>query len=177
MSNKLERAPHAQLPRPKIEPRILEIRNQRVILDSDLAALYGVPTKQLNQQVRRNQDRFPTDFVFQLKKQELTALRSQFVTAATEVRGTTQHLPLAFTEHGAIMAANVLKSERAILVSVQVVRAFIRLREMILSHQDLAKRLDLLEKKYDGQFKVVFEAIRQLMIPPVPPKRPIGFET
>jgi hypothetical protein len=145
-----------------------------VIIDADLAALYGVPTKRLNEQVRRNAGRFPEDFSFQLSP-----------TDKAEVVANCDHLarlrfspslPHAFTEHGAIMAANVLNSERAVAMSVHVVRAFVRLRELVAAHKDLAKRLDELETRYDEQFKVVFDAIRELMAPPAPkPKRKIGF--
>ncbi|MFH1263829.1 MAG: ORF6N domain-containing protein [Pseudomonadota bacterium] len=177
MSPKLRHVPQELASSPKIEPRIFEIRSQRVILDSDLAALYGVSTMHLNQQVRRNLDRFPIDFAFQLKYQDVRNLISQIVISSSAEHGGRRKLPLVFTEYGAIMAANVLKSERAILVSVQVVRAFTRLREMLNTHAQLAKKLDALERKYDSQFKVVFEAIRELMRPPTPPRRRIGFQT
>jgi hypothetical protein len=154
---------------------ILLIRGQRVMLDADLAGLYGVSTKRVNEQVRRNRDRFPGDFMFQLTTNE-----------KAEVVANCDHLsklrfspvlPNAFTEHGAIMAASVLNTRRAIQVSVFVVRAFVKLREIISQHKDLGRRLDELEKKYDAQFKVVFDAIRQLMAPPEQktPKRRIGF--
>lgn len=156
--------------------KIHEIRGHRIILDSDLAALYGVPTKRLNEQVKRNRERFPKDFMFQLTFQEVVSLRSQFATSRKGFGGR-RSLPYAFTEHGAIMAANVLHSTRAVLVSIQVVRAFVRFRKMMIMHQDLARKLDQLEKKYDVQFRAVFEAIRKLMEPPMPSKRRIGFDT
>ena len=165
---------------------IITIRGQRVILDTDLAALYGASTKQLNQQIRRNKDRFPQDFMFQLSRSEFDHLRSQIVTASraddlmrsqfvTASKRNIRYLPYAFTEHGTIMAANVLNSPRAITMSVIVVRAFIRLRRMVLTVAELARKMNDLERKYDDQFKVVFEAIRQLMIPPQSPRRRIGF--
>ncbi len=152
---------------------ITRVRGHAVILDTDLAALYGVPVKRLNEQVRRNADRFPEDFVFQLSEQEWKALRSQFATS--KGRGGRRYLPYAFTEHGAIMAANVLNSTQAIQMSVAVVRAFVRLRRMALSVEGLARKVAELEKKYDASFRVVFDAVRQLMNPPQPPRKPIGF--
>jgi hypothetical protein len=153
---------------------ITRVRGHAVILDADLAALYGVPVKRLNEQVRRNADRFPEDFVFQLSEQEWKALRSQFATS--KGRGGRRYLPYAFTEHGAIMAANVLNSAQAIQMSVAVVRAFVRLRRMALSVEGLARKVDALEQKYDKQFKVVFDAVRRLMSPPPePPRKRIGF--
>ena len=157
-----------------IERKILLIRGRKVMLDSDLAKLYGVPTFRFNEQVRRNLKRFPEDFMFQLTKDEHRSLISQFAISKIG-RGGRRFLPYVFTEHGALMAANVLKSEKAIEASIYVVRAFAKLREMIASHKDLARRLAELEKKYDAQFKVVFDAIRQLMEPfPSKPRR-IGF--
>jgi hypothetical protein len=155
-----------------IERKIYLIRGHKVILDVDLAELYGVTTKAFNQAVQRNIHRFPADFMFQLTTDETLAMRSQSVTAS---RRNIRYLPYAFTEHGIIMAASVLNSQRAIDASVYVVRAFVKLREMIASHKDLAKRLDELEKKYDMQFKVVFDAIRQLMTAPTPKEKKIGF--
>jgi hypothetical protein len=143
-----------------------------VIFDSDLAALYGVPTKRLNEQVRRNRQRFPGDFMFQLTAAELaTAVRSQNATeaefepqmrsqSATASKRNLRYRPYVFTEHGAIMAASILNSPMAVEVSVYVVRAFVKLREMVLAHKDLARKLDSLERKYDAQFKVVFDAIQ-----------------
>jgi phage regulator Rha-like protein len=160
------------IPLERVERVILLIRGQKVILDADLAALYGVTTKRFNEQVKRNRERFPEDFMFQLTKKEAEILRSQFAASSW---GGRRYPPFAFTEHGASMAANVLSSPRAIQASVQVVRAFVRLRQILASHADLARKLAQLEKKYDRQFKVVFEAIRQLMTPPEPKKRPIGF--
>jgi hypothetical protein len=163
------------------------IRGQKTLLDADLARLYGVETRRLNEQVRRNAARFPADFIFELTQEEVTNLKSQFATSSW---GGRRKLPLAFTEHGAIMAATVLNSPRAVEMSVYVVRAFIRLREVLASNTALAKRLDELEQTTQAQalqqdtfarntraqLKQVFDAIRELMTPPEPtPKRPIGF--
>jgi len=172
-----DRAKRASIaPVGKIEQAILLIRGQRVILDADLAQLYGVETKRLNEQVKRNIDRFPEDFTFQLTAVETEVLRSQIATS--KGRGGRRSAPYAFTEHGAIMAATVLNSPRAVQVSVYVVRAFVRLRRILDSHAGLARELAALERKYDAQFKVVFNAIRQLMAPPPEAKRKrIGFAT
>jgi ORF6N domain len=172
----------------RIESRILLIRNRKVLFDADLAALYGVQTRRLNEQVRRNLAKFPLDFMFQLSAVELSILMSQFATS-NPGRGGRRKLPLVFTEHGALMAATVLNSPRAVEVSLYVVRAFVRLRETLASHKDLAARLEDLEKKTEAlavkhdalaagtrlQFKQVLEAIRELMRPLEPRRRPIGF--
>ena len=164
------------LPSETIERRILLVRGQKVLVDSDLASLYEVSTKRLNEQVKRNIERFPADFMFQLNAEEADALRSQFATLDTGRGRHRKYLPYVFTEHGAIMAASVLNSTRAVEVSVQVVRAFIRLREVLATHKDLARKLAELERKYDARFRVVFDAIRQLMTPPAAAqKRRIGF--
>jgi ORF6N domain len=172
---------------PRIESRILHIRGSRVIIDSDLAELYGVPTKRLNEQVKRNKERFPSDFLFQLTAQE-----------KTEVVANCDHLqklkfaktmPFAFTEHGAIQAANVLASSQAVEMGIYVVRAFVQLRQVASLHTDLARKLEELEWRTERlemghdnfsqstrqQFKQVFDALRELMSPPTPSKRPIGF--
>lgn len=165
----------ALVPIEQIERTILLIRGHKVMLDSDLARLYQVTAKRLNEQVRRNPKRFPPDFMFQLTTEEFDSLRSQL---ATLKRGRGQHRkyrPYAFTEQGVAMLSSVLNSERAIEANVEIMRAFVRLREMIASNKDLARRLDELEKKYDRQFKIVFDAIRELMAPPVAPRRRIGF--
>ena len=160
----------------RIEKAILFVRGERVMLDSDLAELYGVETKALNQAVKRNAGRFPADFMFRLTSTEAEALRrlrSQFVTLK---RGEhRKYLPHAFTEHGALMLANVLNSERAAQTSVQVVRAFVRLRQLLSSNAELARKLESLEKKYDTQFRAVFDAIRKLMTTEPPKRREIGF--
>lgn len=161
-------------PAVNVEPLILCLRRQKVLLDTDLAALYDVPVKALNQAVRRNAERFPEDFMFQLSAEEDTALKSQTVTSNT--RGGRRHRPYAFTEQGVAMLSSVLRSPRAVQVNIAIMRAFVRLRELLATHKDLARRLDELESKYDDQFKMVFDAIRQLMAPtPEPPKRRIGF--
>lgn len=161
------------VPVERIERCILFIRGQKVMLDSDLAELYDVSTKRLNEQVKRNMPRFPEDFMFRLSDEELSSLRCQ--TGASEGPGGRRYLPYAFTEQGVAMLSGVLHSPRAIRANVEIMRAFVRLRRMIASHEELARRLDELEEKYDGQFKVVFEAIRQLMLPPPVKHRPVGF--
>jgi hypothetical protein len=173
----------------RIESRILTIRGQKVIIDADLAELYGVETRRLNEQVRRNQDRFPADFIFTLTTEEFAHLKSQFATSSW---GGRRKLPLAFTEHGAIMTATVLSSPRAVEMSVYVVRAFVQLREVLATHKDLATKLATLERQMQGlslkhdtlaqntrlQLKQVFETIHELMTPPKPhQKRRIGFVT
>jgi len=160
----------------QLEKFILTIRGQRVMLDSDLAKIYGVTTKRLNQQVNRNLERFPKDFMFQLTEIEEESLRLQIATSKAG-RGGRRYPRRVFTEHGALMAANVLNSSAAIHASIQVVRIFIYLRKLLLSHEDLGRKIESLERKYDTQFKVVFEAIKQLMAPPDVPKRRIGFHS
>lgn len=162
------------VPVERVAQSILLIRGQKVMLDTDLAELYGVTTKRLNEQVKRNRARFPADFMFQLTEEE-----------KVEVVANCDHLarlkyspvlPTAFTEHGAIMAASVLNSARAVEMSMFVVRTFVRLRQMLASNAELARKLAALEKRHDAQFKVVFDAIRQLMAPPESPRRKIGFQ-
>ncbi|OGT99797.1 MAG: hypothetical protein A2085_00460 [Gemmatimonadetes bacterium GWC2_71_10] len=152
------------------------VRGQRVMLDADLAVLYGVTTKRLNEQVRRNGGRFPQDFAFQLTPAESANLRSQFATSSSR-HGGRRYAPLVFTEHGAVMLASVLNTRVAVATSVEVVRAFVRLRQLLETNADLARKLDALEKRYDGQFRVVFEAIRELMNPPPAPAKRVGFRT
>lgn len=159
----------------RIENRIYLIRGQKVMLDSDLAVLYGVSTKRLNEQVRRNNSRFPGDFMFELTDAEATTLWSQIATSSFR-HGGRRHLPLVFTEHGALMLASVLNSERAIHTSIYVVRAFAHLKRMLASHVDLARKLEELENKYDDQFRIVFDAIRELMTQEESLRRKIGFE-
>ena len=170
----------------QIEQSIQVIRGQRVMLDTDLARLYGVPVKALNQAVKRNSDRLPLDFMFRLTKKETESLifqsgrsnrplRSQFVTS--NQRGGRRYRPYAFTEQGVAMLSSVLNSGRAVQVNIAIMRTFVRLREMLLSNADLARKLADLESKYDAQFKVVFDAIRELMLPPDPPRRRIGFSS
>ena len=157
----------------QIEQTILVIRGQRVMLDSDLAELYGVPTKRLNEQVTRNRDRFPDDFMFRLSKSE----KDEVVANCDHLAKLkfSPALPRAFTEQGVAMLSSVLRSKRAVRVNIEIMRVFVKLRQLLLSHVDLARKLDALENKYDAQFKVVFDAIRQLMTPPDPKKRKIGF--
>jgi len=157
-----------------IEHKIYLVRGQKVMLDSDLAELYGVETKILVQAVKRNIKRFPPDFMFQLTAEEGVLLRSQIVTSSSG-HGGRRYAPYVFTEQGVAMLSSVLNSDRAIEVNILIIRAFVKLREMIASHKDLARRLDEMEKKYDTQFSVVFDAIRELMIPPEEDKRKIGF--
>ena len=169
--------PGSIVPSEIIQNKIYLIRGKKVMLDSDIAELYGVSTKRLNEQVRRNIDRFPEDFMFILSKEESDSLRSQF---ATLKKGRGQHskyLPYAFTEHGAIMAATILNSPRAVEMSIFIVRAFVKLREMLISHKDLKHKIEEMEKKYDSQFKIVFNAIKELMSQPEKPVRKIGFKT
>jgi len=158
-----------------IEQKIHLIRGQRVLLDSDLARLYGVTTFNLNKAVKRNLDRFPQDFMFQLSKDEFESLIFQSGISKAG-RGGRRFPPYAFTEQGVAMLSSVLQSKRAVHVNIEIMRAFVRLREILGTHKDLARKLEELEKKYDEQFRVVFEAIRQLMAPSEsPPKRRIGF--
>ena len=175
---------------------IRPVRGHRVILDTDVASLYGVPTFRFNEAVKRNLDRFPSDFMFRLTQSEWKSLTSQFAmlnnleTPAHNPSLTSQiailkpgrgqhrkYPPYAFTEHGALMAANILNSPRAVAMGIYVIRAFVQFRQVLASHADLARKLATLEKKYDTQFKVVFDAIRELMTPPRKPKREIGFHT
>jgi hypothetical protein len=176
---------------PVIQSRILALREQRVMLDADLAQLYGVETRVLVQAVKRNLARFPEDFMFQLSAEEWAALRSQSVISNTEGRGGRRTAPYAFTEQGVAMLSTVLGSPRAIAVNIEIMRTFVRVRALAATHGDLAKRLAELEEKTEAlamnhdtfshntraQLKKVFDALRELMTPPDPPKRPIGFVT
>ena len=166
----------ALVPHERIEQTILVIRGHNVMLDSDLAQLYGVTVGRLNETVKRNEDRFPSDFMFQLTKQEFEHLKSQIAISSSKWGGR-RHAPYAFIEQGVAMLSSVLRSKRAIQVNIAIMRAFVQLREMIASNKGLARRLNELEKKYDGQFRVVFEAIRELMADPAPKSRRIGFKT
>ena len=161
------------VPSRRIAEAILWIRGHRVIVDEDLASLYAVETRVLIQAVKRNPARFPADFMFQLPTAEFTRLRSQFV--ISKGSGGRRHRPYAFTEEGVAMLSSVLRSRRAVRVNVEIMRAFVRLRRLLASHQQLARKLDILERKYDAQFGTVFAAIRQLMIAEASPKRRIGF--
>ena len=159
-----------------IESKIFIIRGQKVMLDEDLAALYEVEIRVLNQAVKRNLDRFPDDFMFQLTEDEVSFLRSQIVTLKSGRGQHRKYLPYAFTEQGVSMLSSVLRSDRAIHVNIEIMRAFVRLRQMLASNAELSRKLAALEKKYDNQFKAVFNAIRELMTPLDPKKkRPIGF--
>jgi hypothetical protein len=171
-------AENSLIPAERVEKAICVLRGHRVILDRDLAELYSVTPKRLNEQVKRNRHRFPDDFMFQLTPKETTTMMASRSQIATLKRGQNiKYAPYAFTEHGALMVANVLNSPVAVEASITVVRAFVRLRQMLASHVELARKLSALEKKYDAQFKVVFDAIRQLMEPPPAKRRSIGFHT
>ena len=161
------------VPLENIESRIFLIRGHKVMIDADLANIYGVTTKRLNEQVKRNRERFPEDFMFQLTKEE----KDEVVANCDHLKKLKYSpvLPNAFTEHGAIMIATILNSPVAVQASIHVVRAFVKLRQILASNKELSKRFNELEKKYDAQFKVVFDAIRQLMTPPEPKRRKIGF--
>ncbi|MBM3245988.1 MAG: ORF6N domain-containing protein [Candidatus Omnitrophica bacterium] len=156
-----------------IATKIFVIRGKRVMLDSDLAILYGAKTKRLNEQVMRNKKRFPEDFMFQLTEEEANFLRSHF---ATSKRGGRRYLPYVFTQEGVAMLSSVLNSERAIMVNIQIMRAFAQFRRLLLTHKDLRRKIEEMEKKYDAQFKVVFDALKKLLEPPaVEKRRIIGF--
>jgi ORF6N domain len=164
------------IPAERIERSIYLIRNEKVMLDRDLAELYSVETKALKQAVKRNIDRFPEDFMFVLTALELDDWRSQFVTSKSDRMGL-RYPPMAFTEHGILMLSSVLRSDRAVHVNIEIMRAFVRLRQMLASNDELSRRLDELESKYDRQFKIVFDAIRNLMKPVEGTRKQIGFRT
>jgi len=172
----------------QVEQRILLLRGQKVMLDADLAALYGVEARALNQAVVRNRDRFPSDFMFQISAEEYEHVRPRFVSALEGEKSNSSqtvmssrkyrghaYRPYAFTEQGVAMLSSVLRSKRAVMVNIEIMRAFVRLRQMLASNAELARKLATLEKKYDAQFKVVFDVIRELMTPPERKKRSIGF--
>ena len=170
--------PKAQVPTEEITRAILFLRGHRVLLDSELASLYGATTKRFNEQVRRNRKRFPADFMFQLTAEENSSLRSQFATLKPGRGQHRKYLPSAFTEHGAIMAATILDSPRAVEMSVYVVRAFVQLREMLASKTALVRKLNELDgklKNHDEAITAILSAIRELMNPPPPKRRGIGF--
>src|SRR3990167_1697030 len=189
MASTASTTPAAAL-QPHIARHILSLRDQRVMLDSELAALYGVETKVLVQAIKRNIERFPADFMFHLSAEEFANLRSQFVTSSSGYGGR-RYAPYAFTEQGVAMLSSVLNSPRAIAINIEIMRAFVQVRSMAATHQDLAKQLAELHDKTESlamqhdtfsrntrnQLKQVFDAIRELMAPPDPPKRPIGFVT
>ncbi|HEX4593218.1 MAG TPA: ORF6N domain-containing protein [Bryobacteraceae bacterium] len=177
MTNKtraLERRP-AHVLTASVERHIFVIRGHKVMVDSDLAELYRVPTKVFNQAVKRNLKRFPSDFMFRLSRKEMEILRSQIVTSSW---GGRRNSPYAFTEQGVAMLSSVLNSERAVQVNIAIMRAFVKLREILATHRELAEKIEDLEKKYrqhDTKIQAVFDAIRQLLQPPVSPRRRIGF--
>jgi hypothetical protein len=161
------------VPAERVERRILSMRGQKVMLSTDLAELYEVVPKVLVQAVKRNRERFPADFMYQLTRVEYAHLKSQFVTSSWG--GARRAAPYAFTEQGVAMLSSVLRSPRAVQANIAIMRAFVKLREILATHRDLGRRLDAMESKYDKQFSVVFDAIRQLMAPPEKPRRRIGF--
>ena len=162
------------IPAERIETFIYSIRGERVMLDRDLAALYGVETKMLKRAVRRNRYRFPKDFMFVLNSTEFQNWRCQFGTSSADRKGL-RYPPMAFTEHGILMLSSVLNSKRAVNVNIEIMRAFVKLRQMLASNAELSQRLDQLERKYDSQFKVVFDAIRRIMVPTRTKPKQIGF--
>lgn len=163
-------------PAGKVERMIVYLRGQGVVLDNDLARLYGVPTKALVQAVNRNRSRFPPDFMFQMTKVEVAFLRSQFVTSNARGSGGRRYRPYAFTEQGVAMLSSVLRSRRAVAVNIEIMRAFVRLRRLVMAQAELVQKLNALEQKYDARFKAVFEVIRKLMAPPIIESKPIGFQ-
>ncbi len=169
----MEDSQQSLVPQERIENLIILVRGQKVMLDQDLATLYGVETRKLVQAVKRNIDRFPEDFMFQLTKGEFDLLRSQIVTS--KQRGGRRYPPYAVSEQGVAMLSSVLNSKRAIHVNIEIMRAFVRLRKMIASHVELSRKFEKLEKKYDSKFKVIFDILKRLMGPPDNKKRPIGF--
>ncbi|MEK9180457.1 MAG: ORF6N domain-containing protein [Patescibacteria group bacterium] len=174
MSISNKRKELVMVPSERVVSKIFLIRGRKVMVDRDLAELYGVETKVLNQSVARNSRRFPGDFMFRLTKKEMETLRSQFVTS-NNGRGGRRYLPYAFTEQGVAMLSSVLNSERAIQVNIQIIRTFTKLREMLLAHKDLQRKVEAMEKKYDQRFRAVFDAIKQLLVEKEKPKRPMGF--
>jgi hypothetical protein len=176
MAKKSNPPTEISIPNQLIERRIYLVRDQKVMLDEDLAELYAVPTSRLNEQVTRNLDRFPEDFMFQLSREEALSLRSQNAILKSGRGQHRKYAPRAFTEHGILMLSSVLRSERAVQVNIAIMRAFVRLRELATSHAELTRKLNALEEKYDVQFKVVFDAIRALMDADIKPRRRIGFK-
>jgi hypothetical protein len=165
------------IPVERIERAIYVIRGEKVMLDRDLAALYQVTTAALNQALRRNRERFPSDFMFQLTRSEVNQLNRSQIVIGSEKHRDPRFRPYAFTEQGIAMLSSVLRSERAISVNIEIMRTFVKLRQMLASSAEFSSRLDELESKYDRQFKVVFDAIRQLMSPVVPVRKQIGFHS
>jgi len=167
--------PDSLLPASAIQPKIYFVRAMRVMLDSDLASLYRVSTKNLNRAVKRNLSRFPSDFMFRLKSKEVEILRFQSGTSSRSVHGGRRYLPYAFTEHGVAMLSSVLHSDRAIQVNIAIMRAFVQLRSMLATHEELRQKINEMEKRYDSRFQAVFATLRQMLESPIPPKRKIGF--
>ena len=165
---------NAIVPPALISQKIFFVRGARVMLDADLARLYGVATKNLNKAVKRNTSRFPSDFMFQLSPKELHSLGFQSGTSKPG-RGGRRYVPYAFTEQGVAMLSSVLRSSRAVQVNVAIMRTFVRLREMLTTHEELRRKIDAMEKRYDARFRTVFETIRQMLETPIPAKKPIGF--
>jgi hypothetical protein len=163
------------IPVERIEQKIIMLRDHKVILDAELATLYQVKTKALIQAVKRNLIRFPPDFMFQLNAEELTRLRSHSVTIKLKRGAHRKYRPYAFTEQGVAMLSSVLRSPRAVQVNIEIMRTFVRLRQLLATNVELKRKLDALEKKYDGQFRIVFDAIRKLMIPSPRPRNAVGF--
>jgi phage regulator Rha-like protein len=171
-----EKGKHLLMPDERIVSRIFWIRGKKVMIDRDLAALYGVQTRVLNQAVRRNKTRFPGDFMFQLRKPEFESLRSQIVTLKGRGRHP-KYLPYAFTEQGVAMLSSVLNSETAVQVNIQIMRTFTKLRELLATHEELRQKIEEMEKKYDEQFRVVFDVIKRLLVEEEKPKGQIGFKS
>jgi ORF6N domain len=167
--------PTAIVPTALISQRIYVIRNTRIMLDADLAALYGVTTKNLNKAVKRNGNRFPSDFMIRLKPKEVESLRFQTGTSTANAHGGRRYLPYAFTEHGVAMLSSVLNSNRAVQVNIAIMRAFLHVRAMLATHEDLRRKITEMEKRYDSKFHAVFATLRQMLETPIPPKRHIGF--
>jgi ORF6N domain len=165
---------NAIVPTALIGQKIFFVRGTRIMLDADLARLYGVATKNLNKAVKRNATRFPSDFMFQLSSKELRSLGFQTGTS-NPGRGGRRYVPYAFTEQGVAMLSSVLRSARAVQVNVAIMRTFVRLREMLTTHEELRRKIDAMEKRYDARFQAVFETIRQMLEAPIPAKKPIGF--
>ncbi len=163
------------VPQETIEGKILLIRGKKVMLDKDLAILYGVETKYLKRQVKRNIERFPNDFMFQLSVQEFNDWRCQFVTSISTDKMGLRYPPYAFTEQGVAMLSSILRSKRAVQVNIQIMRTFIKMKEMLSTHKELKQKIEVMERKYDSQFKVVFDVLKKLVEPPVKTQGKIGF--
>jgi hypothetical protein len=167
----------AIIPSSVIPSKIYCLREARIMLDADLAKLYGVTTSNLNKAVRRNHDRFPEDFMFRLKAEEVDALRFQSGISKHASRGGRRYLPCAFTEQGIAMLSSVLRSRRAVQVNIAIMRAFVRVREMLATHADLRRKIEEMERRYDAKFHLVFATIKRMLDAPLPARRPIGFHS